>query len=126
MHVIVHDLLIIEHGGLHVADLLALLSVKDITFRHVGIVRRDEHRLNAVLDVLHADETVLDLFLKIRGDLECQQLDDIHVVLPFLRFKRLADRFRDLGEVKIHMFAVSLDDLIHSFSLAFIKKFLCF
>ena len=65
-----------------VADLLPLLAVENVGLGHVGIARLAENVLHAVLNVFHGDLIILDLVLIIRRDPQCQQIDDVRIVLP--------------------------------------------
>ena len=76
LDVAVNQLLVVEDGRLHVSDFFALLSVEDIRLCDIGVARLAEHRLDAVLNVLNGDKSVLDLALEVRSDLECEQVDD--------------------------------------------------
>ena len=76
LDVAVNQLLVVEDGRLHVSDFFALLSVENIGLCDIGVARLAEHRLDAVLNVLNGDKSVLDLALEVRSDLECEQVDD--------------------------------------------------
>ena len=113
VQVVVHQLLVVQHGGVQVADLLPLLAVEDIGFGHIGVAGLGEDLLHAVLDVLHGDLAVGDLLLIIRRYLQGQQIDDIGIVLLVGGFKGLGNGHADLGKIELGDFAVTLHYLIH-------------
>ena len=113
MQVVVHQLLVVQHGGVQVADLLPLLAVEDVGLGHVGIARLAEDVLHAVLDVLHGDLAVMDFALVIRRDLQGQEINDVRIVLHVGGLKGLGDGGADLGDVERGDLPIPLDDLIH-------------
>ena len=117
LDIAVHQLLIVEDRGFHIADLLPLLAVQNIGLGHVRIAGLHQYLLDAVLYILHCNQRVLDFRLEIRRHLERQQVDDAGMKLPSLGFKRLGDRHTDLGEIEIHPLPVSLHHLIHLIAL---------
>ena len=84
LDVFVHCLLVIKDRGFHVTDLFTILSVKDVSLCNVGITCLFKDMLRAVLDLLDVDRPVFDLGLEIACHPECQQIDDVIVVI-FLR-----------------------------------------
>ena len=117
--VVVHQLFIVQHGGVHLPQLLPVLPVEDIGLRYGGIPGALQHRLHAVLDVLHADLVVPDLAGIVRRYLQGKQVDDSCVVGDLRRVKRLGDGIGDPGKVKIHPSSVPFDDLVHACLLLF-------
>ena len=113
LHITVNDLFIIQQGGVQVPYLLPLLSVKDISFRHVVIACLDQDGLHTVLDILHRDQAVFYLRLESRRHLQCQHIYDILVIVLFLCLKCFPDRLADLGQIKFCDLSVSLCNLIH-------------
>ena len=136
LHIAVHDLFVIQHGGLQIPDLLPLLPVKDVSLRHIGIARFDQNRLHAVLDIFHLDQGILDLGLKVCCHLQGQQVDDVLIVLLLLGVKCFFNGQADLRQIEINDLAVSFRYLIHGFAplpgfslvlfYNFIARFVCF
>ena len=77
LYIAVNHILVIQDGGFQVTDLLTLLTVKDICLCHFRISSLLQYLLHAVLDILHMNGAVLHLILKICGDTQCQQIDNI-------------------------------------------------
>ena len=121
LDIAVHQLLIVEQGGLHVAQLFALTAVKDVCLRNVVIAGADKDGLDAVLNVLDGDLAVFDLRLEIRRDLQREEVDHAVVILLLLRDERLADGRGDLAEVEIHDLIVSLYYLVHDEFSSFLR-----
>ena len=113
VQVVVHQLLVVQHGGVEVADLLPLLAVEDVGLGHVLVAGLAQHALHAVLDVLHGDLSVVDLVLVIRRDLQGQEVDDVRVVLLLGGLEGLGDGGADFGDVERGDLPIPLDDLIH-------------
>ena len=113
MQILVDGILVVEVGGLHVAQFLALLAVEDVGLRHVLIAAAGEHRLDAVLDVLDGDLAVLDLRQEVRADLQRQKIDDVAVILGLGGLKGLLDGVGDLADVEIDDLAVSFYYFVH-------------
>ena len=117
VQVLVHCLLVIQIGGLGVAQLFPLLAVQDVGLGHGLVAAPGEHSLHAVLHVLHRDFSVLDLGQEIRGDLQGQKVDHAVVIIGIGGFKSLLDGGGNLVDVEIHNLAVSLYNLIHIYIL---------
>ena len=113
LQVVVHQILVVEEGGVDVADLLPLLAVEDIGLGHVGIAGLGQHLLHAVLDVLHGDLAVLHLALEVGGDPQGDEIDHAGVIVLVQRLKGLGDGGADLLDVEVYDLPVSLDHLIH-------------
>ena len=109
----VHQLLVVQHGGVQVADLLPLLAVENVGLGHVGIACLAENVLHAVLNVFHGDLAVMDLILVIRRDPQGQEINDVRIVLHVGGLKGLGDGGADLGDVERGDLSIPLDDLIH-------------
>jgi len=77
LYIAVYHILVIQDGGFQVTDLLTLLAVKDICLCHFRIACLLQDLLHAVLNILHMNGAVLHLILKICGDTQCQQIDNI-------------------------------------------------
>ena len=114
LQVVVHQVLIVEQGGAHVAHLLPLLAVEDVGLGHVGVARLGEDLLHAVLDVLHGDAAVLDLGLEVGGHPQGQQVDDAGVELLVQGLKGLGDGGADLSDLKFCSGTVPLCYLVHT------------
>ena len=113
LQIIVHQVLIVEHGGIQIADLLPLLTVQDIGLGHVGVARLAEDGLHAVLNVLHGDAAVLDLGLKVGGHPQGQHVDHTGVILLVQGLKSLGDGGADLADFKWRGRAVPFCYLVH-------------
>ena len=77
MDVIVYRFLIIQYCRLEVAKLFTLPAVNYVRLCNVGVPRLYKYLLGAVLYGLHAYEVVLYLILKVRSDL---QRDEVYIV----------------------------------------------
>ena len=113
LEVVIHQILIVEQRGAHIAHFLPLLTVEDIGFCHIGVPRLAEHCLHAVLDILHRDEAVSDLVLEIRCHPQGQHINHAGVVLLFQRLKCLGNSRADLADLKLGDSAVPLCHLVH-------------
>ncbi len=113
VQIFVDGLLVVKVGGAHVAQFLALLAVQDVGLGDLLVAAAGEHGLYAVLNVLHGDLPVLDLFQEVSRDLQRQKIDDAVVVLGFGGFECFLDGFGNLRDVEIDNFAVAFYDLIH-------------
>ena len=111
--IVVNQLFIVQHGGAYFTQPLPVLSVKNVGFCNGRISGTLQHRLHAVLNVLHTDLVVLDLAGIVRRHLQCKQIDDIRVVGDLRRVKRLCDGLCDTRQVKVHLSSVPFDYLIH-------------
>ena len=125
LQVVVHQVLVVQHGGLQVADLLPLFAVQNVGFGHVGVTGLAEYALHAVLDILHRDPAVVNLLLIVGGDFQSQQVDDVGIVLLVGGLKGLGNGDADLGDVEIGDFSVSFDNLIHEISLLSPEYLIC-
>ena len=94
--IVVHQLLVVEEGGRGVAHVFPLLAVENVGLGHLVIPRLNEHHFHAVLDVLHGDEVVSNLGLKIRRHPQRQQLHHLRVGLLPLGLKGLRHGGDDL------------------------------
>ena len=106
--------------------LFSLFSVQNITLCHIRIAGLDQDIFHTVLNVLHLDQPVLDLRLKICRYLQRQKIDDILIILFFLRVKCFFNRYTDLGQIKLCNLPVPLHYLIHMMtpvSLSFLARF---
>ena len=113
LHIVVHQLLVVQHGGVEVADLLPLLAVEDVGLGHIGIAGLAEHILHAVLNLFHGDLAVMDLVLIVRSHPEGQQVDDVRVIFLMSGLKSLGNGRADLGEIEFRDLTVSFHNLIH-------------
>ena len=123
LQIIVHQILIVQQGGAHIADLFPLLAVKDIGLAHIGIACLGKDLLRAVLDVLHGDEIVLDLVFKVCGDPQGQHIDHAGVILLLQGVERLGQGRADLADVKFCDLSVALYDSVHDCSSDFLFEF---
>ncbi len=58
VHIIVDQLLVVQHGGLYIADLFPLFSVENIGLGHFFVAASGQNALHAVLNVFHLDLSV--------------------------------------------------------------------
>ena len=129
LYIAVHQLLVVQHGGVHIADFLPLLAVENIGLGHVVVARLDEHRLHTVLDILHLDSVVFNFGFKVGRDLKGQQIDDAGVILLLLGLEGLGDGPADFADIKFGHRAVPLDYMVHPVSpllplkLRFLSKY---
>ena len=119
LDIAVNELLVVENGRFHVSDLLALLSVEDIRLCDIGVARLAEHRLDAVLNILNGDKSVLYLALEVRSDLERKQVDDCRMSLFVERIKSLRYSRGYLRYIKFGDRSVSFDYLVHHHASVF-------
>ena len=112
----VHDVLVVEVGGAHVAQLLALTAVEYVGLGDMLIAPAGEHGLDAVLDVLDGDGAVFDLALEIGRDLEREEVYDALVVLRAGGVESLGDGAAYLGDIEINKLALSFPDPVHLLS----------
>ena len=117
LEVVVHQLLVVEEGGVDVAHLLPLLAVENVGLGHIGVARLGQHLLHAVLDVLHGDAPVPDLGLKVGGHPQGQHVDDAGVKLLVQGLEGLGDSGADLVNPEFGSGTVPLGHLVHTRSL---------
>ena len=114
LHIVIHQSLVVQHGGLDVADLLPLFAVENVSLGHVLIAGLTQYALYAVLNIFHGNAAVMNFVLIVRGDLQSQEINDVLIELLLGGLKGLGDRDADLGDVEIGDLAVALDHLIHN------------
>ena len=117
--VVVHNVLVVQHRFVQVADLLSLFAVENVCFCNIIVAGLDEHRFHAVLNGLHRYLPVFDLGLEVGGHLQRKKVNDVVVVLPFAGVKRLFHSVADLCQVKLDQCAVSLGNAIHFWNSPF-------
>ena len=117
MNIAVNKLLVVKNGGLHVADFLALLAVKNVCLGDVGIACLHQNGFYAVLNVLNADKPVFDLAFVIGGDFQGEKINDVRRKLLVLCLKCLCYCNADFRQIKIAYLAIALDYFIHSCDL---------
>ena len=113
LDVLINGILVIKHRGFHVAELLALLAVKDVRLCDIAVAALCQHMLNAVLNILNSDHVVLDLVLKVGSHAQCKKINDRRMILSVLRIKCFPDRFCDFRDLEIDHFTVTFGNLIH-------------
>ena len=121
VQILVHRLLIVQIGGLGVAQFLPLLAVKNVGLGHGLVATPGEHGLHTVLHVLHGHLAVLDFGQEVGRDLQGQKIDNAVVIIGVGGFKSLLDGGGDLVDVKVNDLAVPLYDLIHIHILLFVS-----
>ena len=115
LQIVVHQVLVVQQGGVNITNLLALLTVEDICLGDLGVAGVGQNLFYAVLDVFHSDETVLDLGFKVGTYLQSQQIDDAGMILTILSLEGLDHRRADFGNFEFDGTAVTLQNLIHIF-----------
>ena len=115
VYIAVDGLFIVKVGVFHIAQFLALLTIKYICLCNTLIATARQDRLDAVLNILDRNIAVFYLRQEVSRDLERDEIDDIIGVLGVGGLKRLFNGVCDLGDVKIYDFSVSLNDLVHLF-----------
>ena len=115
LQIAVHQALVVEDGGAHIAELLPVAAVEDIGLGDLRIAGPLEHGLDAVLDGLDADEVVVHLGGEVGGDLEGQQVDDVGIIGDAGGIEGLGDGVGDAGDVEVHRPAVALDNVVHGY-----------
>ena len=111
--IVIHQFFIVQHGGAHLPQLFPVFPVEDVGLCHGCVSGALQHRLHAVLNVLHADLVVANLADIVGRYLKNEQIDDIRIIGNLRRVKGLGDGLRDARQVKIHLSAVPFDYLIH-------------
>ena len=122
LDVAVHQILIVEHGGLDVADVFTLLAVENIRLGHVGIAGLAEHALGAVLNIFNADHVVFDLIGKITGYFQRQQINHGRMVGLLNSVECFRHRRADFGNIKLCDCPVALHNLVHDTSSCFLQS----
>ena len=107
MEVVVHQILVVQQGGIHVPDLLPLFPVQDIGLCHIGIAGIGQYLFHTVLDAFHADQIVFDLGIEVGSDLQSQHVDDAGMVVFMKCFECFGNGTADLGHVKINDLAIA-------------------
>ena len=118
VEVAIHQTLVVENGGAHVAQLLPVAAVEDVGLGHLGVAGALEHGLHAVLDGFHADEVVIHLGGEVRGDPQGQKVDDVGAVGDAGGIEGFGDGVGDAGDVEVHRAAIAFDNIVHG-SLSF-------
>ena len=111
--IIVHQILVVEQGGIDVADLLSLTAVEDIGLGHVRVAALRQDLLHTVLNVLHGDLVILDLGLEVRSDPQGDQIDHGGMIGFSQRFKGLGDGRADFFYMEVDNTSISFYYLIH-------------
>ena len=122
--ILIYEILIVEQRVLDRAKLLMLTAVQYVRLCDLGVIRLNEHLLNAVLNVLDGDCAVLDLRLEISRYLECKEVYYVLVVLLFACVKCKSYRVRDFCKIKFNQLARSFSDFVH-YGSSFLIKSLC-
>ena len=91
LDIAVNQLFIVQNGGFHVTELLALTTIENVGLCHIVIACTAQNRFHTVLNILHGDLSVFHLCLKVSRYLECKKVDNIVVILLFLCVKRFFD-----------------------------------
>ena len=115
VQILVHRLLVVQEGGLHVAHFLPLLAVENVGLGHGLVAAAGENGLHAVLNILHGHKPVLDLGQEISRDLQGEKVDHALVILCLGGVKGFFDGVGDLVDVEVDDFSVSFYYLVHIF-----------
>ena len=113
IQITIHQILIVQNSGLHIANFFPLLAIQNIGFGNICIACLNQHSLHTVLNILHLNPVIFNFWLKIRCHLQCQQINDAGMILLFLGFKSSGNRLADFSNIKICHRAVSLHHCIH-------------
>ncbi len=70
LQIVVDDLLIVHECRGKITETLTLLTIKDVSLRHIVITGFDKHGFDRVLDLLDLDLSVLYLAFKVRRNLQ--------------------------------------------------------
>ena len=107
LEVVVDDLLIVEERAFDVTRLFALLSVKNVRLRDVGVTRLYEHRFHAVLNVLDGYFRVFYFGAEVSRHAKREKLERASVI-------QLVEGIERLGNGVDYFVDVELDDLVFS------------
>ena len=88
LEIVVHNLLVVQHGGADVAQFFALFAVENIGLGNVIVTGFDENRFHAVLNGLHTDFFFFDFGFKIRRDFQHQKINGVGVKLLLAGIER--------------------------------------
>ena len=113
LEVVVDDVLVVEQGGVDVADLLTLLAVEDVGFGNRLVSAAGQHGFGAVLDVFHRNKAVADLRQEVRRDFQRQKINDALGIVGTRRFERLFDGLGNFIDIETDNLSVPLDYIIH-------------
>src|SRR5699024_11011333 len=73
--------------------------------------------LHAVLDILYSDLSIMDLLLVVRSYPQCQQINDVSIIIRMGSLKGLGNGNADFRKLKIRDLAVPFYYLIHETAL---------
>ena len=113
LDIFIDKLFIVEHGGFHIAQLFALPAVENIGLCDIRIVGLDEDGLDAVLNIFHSNESILDFRFEIRRYFQSKEINGVGIVISVACLKGLRDGMADLREIKVDNFIVSFSSSIH-------------
>ena len=113
MEVVVHQVLVVQQGGIHVPDLFPLFPVQDIGFCHIGIAGIGQDFFHTVLDAFHTDAVVFDFGIEVSSHLQSQHVDDAGMIVFMKCFECFGNGAADLGHVKINDLAIAFYHGIH-------------
>ena len=91
--IVIHQVFIVQEGGIDITDFLALFPVQNIGLGHVSVSRFGKYLFHAVLDAFNGDFPIGDQRFVFRRDPQGQHVDHAGMVLLFKSLKRLRDRF---------------------------------
>lgn len=111
--IVVHRVLVVEHGGVHLAEFFVLFSVKNVGFCHFDVARLNEDDLNGVLNILDAYDVAFNLVVEGCGDAQSKHVDDV-VAITFVHCrKRFFDCDLDFVQIEWNYTPVSFFDVQH-------------
>ena len=69
VYIIVNSCFIVKQSRVQIAKLLPLAAVEDISLGDIAVASLDQHRFNAVLDILDGNAVIFNFRLKISRNL---------------------------------------------------------
>ena len=110
----IDQFLVVKQALFRLTHVLVLFPVEDVRFGDGAVAGKGERGLDAVLDVLDGNLSILDFLLVVAGGLQGKKADDVVVVWDVGCVERFLDCFFDFRQVEVDDFSVPLDDLIHA------------
>ena len=111
--VVVHQVLVVQQSGVHVANLFSLFPVQDIRLGHISIARIGQDFFHAVLDAFHTNQVVFDLRVKVSCHLQSHHIDNTGMIVLMQCLKGLCNCLTDFGNFEVYDFAIPFYHRIH-------------